>query len=203
MAPKEGVLSQSQEKEWSADEKPVKIDKWDGSAVKNALDDAAKKVLTDGYGYVESYRLVDGRLGICTVAVAFAAFALLWDYLHPFPQSKPVLIVCVCSYFLLMGVLTVYTTYKEKGIFMVALDKDKAGVDPDNEWTLSSTLKRYESDYTLQISYYDGQSRQSRSLETTHCVADFIDENGQICMDLFEPEVKKMHVSLSSEKKSK
>jgi len=27
-----------------ADDKPVKIDKWDSSALKNALDDAAKKV---------------------------------------------------------------------------------------------------------------------------------------------------------------
>ncbi|MEJ1274171.1 hypothetical protein NN561_005050 [Cricetulus griseus] len=34
---------------WKIDDKPVKIDKWDGSAVKNSLDDSAKKVLLEKY----------------------------------------------------------------------------------------------------------------------------------------------------------
>jgi hypothetical protein len=46
------------------------------------------QVLTKKFNYVESFALMDGRLVMCGVAVGVAMFALLWDYLYPFPQSK-------------------------------------------------------------------------------------------------------------------
>merc|ERR1712080_267573 len=100
-----------------AEKEATKVSKWDAAAVKNALDDAVKEVMKNKLAFPECHKLMDGRLLICSVAVAAAMFALLWDFLNPLPKSKPVLIICASTYFLLMGVLTLYTTYKEKGIF--------------------------------------------------------------------------------------
>ena len=120
----------------------VKVNKWDGTAIKNSLDDAVKEILVGKLPYEEDHGLMNGRLLICGVAVAVAMFALLWDYLYPFPASRPVLIGCVGTYFVLMSILTVYTTYKEKGIFVVAIEKDPAGLDPPNHWEASSNMKK-------------------------------------------------------------
>lgn len=91
--------------------------------MKNALDDAIKDILTKKYNYIENFSLLDGRLALCGTAVTIAIVALLYDYLYPFPVSKPILVACVSLYFFLMGLLTLYTSYKEKGIFVVAIQR--------------------------------------------------------------------------------
>ncbi|KAF6214530.1 hypothetical protein GE061_009273 [Apolygus lucorum] len=185
------------------DNKPVKVNKWDGSAVKNALDDAVTAVLIKKYNYEENYSLIDGRLLLCGVAVGVAMFALLWDWLYPFPHSRPVLIICVSTYFTFMGLLSLYTSYREKGIFVVAVQKDPAGFVPDNIWEASSALKKYDDKYNLTITVKDGKTGNLRTGSFVRSVANFIDDNGHILHDLVEPEVAKLHSSLLTEKKEK
>lgn len=68
--------------------KPVQINKWDGSQVKHAMDDAFKTALMDKPNCREHFGIIDGRLFICFLAVAIALFALGYDYIYTFPTSR-------------------------------------------------------------------------------------------------------------------
>ncbi|XP_002126209.3 signal peptidase complex subunit 2-like [Ciona intestinalis] len=182
------------------EDKPVKIEKWDQNAVRIAMDDAAKKAVL-GKGYEENFHLVDSRLMICTIAILFALFALLWDYLHPFPASKTVLIICVASYFLLMGVLTLHANFKEKNIFLVAHQKDPVGTEPDIVWTVASSMLKYDKNYTITITVTNNNETKSASI--TKCVGEVFDENGVLLYDKYAPMILGLHDSIDGSKKKK
>ncbi|XP_037033638.1 signal peptidase complex subunit 2 [Bradysia coprophila] len=182
----------------SKETEEVKINKWDGSAVKHAIDDAVKSALLDRPNCAESFALVDGRLVICGLAVGIALVALAWDHLHPFPESRTVLIACVGSYFVLMGILTLYTTFKEKGIFAVAYQKDGSVT---KTWQASSEMKKYDDQYTLILTLKDNKGIRAASI--TKSCASYIDNNGVVLENLIANEVGRLYNSLNAGKKDK
>jgi len=179
---------------------PIKVEKWDQNAVRIALDDAAKKVVLD-LGYEENHKLVDTRLIICTLAVLAAGLALVWDFLYPFPASKTVIITCVASYIALMGVLTIYTSYIEQNIFLIAHQKDPIGTEPDVVWTMCSYMAKYDKFYSLSLKRTE-VSKEGRVASIKTCVGKVFDINGELHMDVFTPMVMDLHKSLLPEKKS-
>lgn len=100
-----------------------------------------------------------------------------------------------------MGILTVYTTYIEKGIFAVAVQTDSNG-KPLRKWTASSDMKKYDDKYMLSLSVKD--SKNVREVSTTKSCANFVDVDGVICQDLVSAELKRLYNSLNNaEKKDK
>ena len=60
---------------------------------------------------------------------------------------------------------------------------------------------RYDDQYTLSMTYTDAASKKTRTSQITKSVASFFDENGVLCMDLYQPEVKMLKNNVSVSKK--
>ena len=56
------------------------------------------QIMVDEFECVEDYTLIDRRLVLCTLACGFSVFALIYDYLFPFPRSGTVLAACAIRY---------------------------------------------------------------------------------------------------------
>ncbi|CAF1326079.1 unnamed protein product [Rotaria sordida] len=175
-------------------EKPVKVEKWETDALKNALDDACKKYFKETLNFTEDYKLMDGRLYISFIACLFSGFALIYDWLNPFPKSRSILIICVITYFILMSILTIYMKFIEEGKFYAGKLVDKTGVDPISCCTISSRLKKYDDKYNLTLEYNDGTDKTTNSVQTiSKSVGNYFDENGVLCYDRVTNDLKKIY----------
>lgn len=175
-------------------QKPIKVNKWETNALKNALDDACKKYFKETLQFTEDYRLMDRRLLISFVACCFSLYALVYDWLNPFPKSRSVLIVCVISYFILIGILTLYMQFIERGKFFCGKLIDRTGMDPVTRCTISSKLKKYDDKYDLTLEYNDGKDNSQTSTGVLiTSVGNYFDENGVLCYDRLTGDLKKIY----------
>jgi len=179
----------------------VKVDKWDGTALKNALDDVIRKIFVENLKYTEKNLYVDIRLLLSTLGCAVALYALLYDYLHPFPASKMVLTVCVLTYFVLMSILTMFMTFVEKNIILVCKQREASGLDPDSEWTVQTTLKRFDNMYTVELIRLDGTTQKKSYGSFAKCVSSWVNVDGVVLVDKLRDDLMASHQTLVSGKK--
>ncbi|CAF3187079.1 unnamed protein product [Rotaria socialis] len=174
--------------------KPIKINKWDTNALKNALNDACKKYFKETLNYTEDYSVMDRRLYISLISCLFSLYALIYDWFNPFPKSRSVLIACVASYFIIAGILTFYMRFIENGRFFTGKLIDKTGIDPGQKCKIISKLKKYDDIYNLTLEYYDGTNTSTSSVEVLKkSVGNYFDENGVLCYDKYINDLKKIY----------
>lgn len=97
-----------------------------------------------------------------------------------------------------MAILTLYTMFREKGIFAVMQQKDGAN---SKTWQASSEMKKFDDKYTLFLTVKDAKGVREASI--TKSCANYIDVNGIVFENLIANEVTRLYNSLNNEKKDK
>lgn len=161
----------------------ITVDKWDAGQVKNVLDETAKQVILQHFKYDENNLLVDIRLFLCALPVGAAFYALIYDFLHPFPESAGVLKICVYGYLVLIIILTLYSTFVESNTILIAYKKGKNKL----KIKLLSKMRRFDDQYTLIL---EGPKTKN---SWTKSVGNYFDVNGVFVQKKFEQDVVRLH----------
>ena len=112
----------------------LQVDLGDMVKLKQVLDEAVASVILEKLN--EDYRWDNFKLSIMALACVFAMVAQFAPI--PFPESRPLLGVCGCAYFLLSGVLQLIATFIDKDCIL--LTKPWA---PENGKTKNEMLQKY------------------------------------------------------------
>jgi hypothetical protein len=95
--------------------------------LKHSLEQATRDLLICDYGYIEDYQHINVYLMIGYVAAISAISSSVYGYTHEFDrfETKLILFIGCGFYFLLMGVLSLYTRYVRKEEIFVGVNKQE------------------------------------------------------------------------------
>ena len=107
---------EEEEGEYEEDElELLQVDLGDMVKLKQVLDEAVASVILEKLD--EDYRWDNFKLSIMALACVFAMVAQFAPV--PFPESRPLLGICGCAYFLLSGVLQLIATFIDKDAILL------------------------------------------------------------------------------------
>eukprot|EP00429_Kryptoperidinium_foliaceum_P038854 CAMPEP_0176162932 /NCGR_PEP_ID=MMETSP0120_2-20121206/83354_1 /TAXON_ID=160619 /ORGANISM="Kryptoperidinium foliaceum, Strain CCMP 1326" /LENGTH=207 /DNA_ID=CAMNT_0017500441 /DNA_START=75 /DNA_END=695 /DNA_ORIENTATION=- len=168
----------TEEEDYEEDElELLQVDLGDMVKLKQILDEAVAAALLDKY-LEEDYRLDNIKLTIMVAACLFAVVAQFAPL--PFPESRPVLGVCCCCYFILSGILQLITTFIDKDCILLtkSLPADKTSNKDLQSYgvRVRSQFPRFSEFYTVILEFQGKEN--SPSVEQRWSVGKFFDKEG-------------------------
>mmetsp|Transcript_13070 Transcript_13070/g.19293 ORF Transcript_13070/g.19293 Transcript_13070/m.19293 type:complete len:184 (-) Transcript_13070:154-705(-) len=145
------------------------IDTGDFLKVKQTLDEAAIEAI--GEQLEENHFLGNIKLLLMFIACAFACVAQF--YPTPFPESRPILMVCCVAYFVLSGALQFIISYIEQDTIMITHPSEGCPA-----LRIKTNFPRFQEVYNLSIQ--DDTKEAISKFEQEHelKVGDFFDKEG-------------------------
>ena len=165
-----------EEEDYEEDElELLQVDLGDMVKLKQILDEAvASRILEK---IEEDYRLDNFKLGIMISACIFAMVAQFAPI--PFPDSRPVLGLCCCVYFVLSGILQLITTFIDQDSILLTKPLGKNDKNPDMEKygvRVRSQLPRFSEWYTVILEFQNLDD--TPLVEQRWSVGQFFDKEG-------------------------
>jgi hypothetical protein len=147
----------------------VKINKLDGNALKQTLDDHTTQVLLEAYTEETTTSNVKLVLGaVCVVLGLVSQF-----YPLPFPTNLPLLRFCVGSYCILSLVGWAISHWREGDTIF----RSKPSDFRPNEILVASTLPRFSPMYTLRITTPSAAGRGAAGAQTVTTIGTTVTNN--------------------------
>jgi len=180
----------------------LQVDVGDTVKVKQVLDEAVAAAILEHIE--EDYRLDNIKLGIMTTACIFAVIAQFGPV--PFPESRPMLGVCCCAYFLLSGLLQLIVTFIDQDCILITKSKEntKNKQLATKGIRVSSTLPRFSEWYTITLEFQGLEKGQvSPKVEQKWSIGQFFDVEGMFDELGLMSETDKIYAKFESAKYTK
>ncbi|ORY94963.1 signal peptidase complex subunit 2 [Syncephalastrum racemosum] len=179
------------QKDASSESEPVQITKYDGTQVKNALDDEVRRYYALSFEQGHLHTDIKLLLGYFSAALAAGAFA--YEYYTSFEVAKPMVAVSVGVYWVTQLILFCYTTFVEKNEIFIGYKNDKSG-QRLGIMTAASKVEKYSSDYHLTLKYTDQRGSAHAQHQFTKSVAAWFTEDGTLDKAAFDKDLEQ-HVT--------
>ena len=176
----DGDDDNEEEEDFEEDEMELlQVDLGDMVKLKQVLDEAVASVVLEKLD--EDYRWDNFKLSIMALACVFAMVAQFAPI--PFPESRPLLGVCGCAYFLLSGVLQLIATFIDKDCILLTKPWNEGNGKTKNEMLkkygvrVRSNLPRFSEWYSVILEFKMDEGK-SPYTEQKWSVGKFFDKEG-------------------------